>query len=98
MHKSFDSLCGLIRQELGCDPCNGSVYVFLNRRRTHMKLLHWETGGFVLYYKRLEQGCFQLPHQRNAESILQWSEWVLMAEGIVVKKQIQKPRYNLQAS
>ena len=37
MRKSFDGLCGLVRTELGCDPCNGSVYVFLNRRRTHMK-------------------------------------------------------------
>ena len=98
MRKSFDGLCGLVRTELGCDPCNGSVYVFLNRRRTHMKLLHWEAGGFVLYYKRLEQGCFQLPNQRNSEGVLQWSALVLMVEGIVIKKQTQKPRYNLQAS
>jgi len=96
MRRSFNGLCGLIRQELGCDPCDGSVYVFLNRRRTHMKLLHWESGGFVLYYKRLEQGCFQLPTTRNAQGILQWSALVLMVEGIVVKKQVQKPRYQYQ--
>lgn len=96
MRKSFDGLCGLIRQELSCDPCNGSVYVFLNRRRTHMKLLHWESGGFVLYYKRLEEGCFQLPTTRSSQGILQWSELVLMVAGIVVKKQVQKPRYQVQ--
>ena len=34
----------------------GSVYVFLNRSRTRMKLLHWERGGYVIFYKRMEQG------------------------------------------
>jgi len=39
-------------------PSSGEVFVFLSRIRTHIKLLHWEHGGFVLYYKRLEQGTF----------------------------------------
>ncbi|HNX89650.1 MAG TPA: IS66 family insertion sequence element accessory protein TnpB [Paludibacteraceae bacterium] len=34
---------------------NGDVYVFLNKSRTTMKLLHWERGGFVIYYKRMDQ-------------------------------------------
>ncbi|WP_400263278.1 IS66 family insertion sequence element accessory protein TnpB [Sphingobacterium sp. SG20118] len=37
-----------------CNPKFDEVVVFLNRSRTHMKLLHWESGGFMLYYKRLE--------------------------------------------
>ena len=34
----------------------GSVYVFLNSSRTRMKLLHWERGGYVIFYKRMEHG------------------------------------------
>lgn len=92
MRKSFDGLCGLVTNELNREPTDGSVYVFLNRRRTHLKLLHWESGGFVLYYKRLEQGCFALPQKKQ----ITWTELLLMVEGIVVKKSVQKKRFLLQ--
>ncbi|WP_159634659.1 IS66 family insertion sequence element accessory protein TnpB [Sphingobacterium composti Ten et al. 2007 non Yoo et al. 2007] len=58
MRKSFDGLCGLIISVMQRQPTSGEVFVFLNRSRTHIKLLHWEHGGFVLYYKRLESGTF----------------------------------------
>ena len=61
MRKSFDGLCGLIRSQTEKNPASGEVFVFLNRSRTLLKLLHWEHGGFVLYYKRLEQGTFTPP-------------------------------------
>lgn len=89
MRKSFDGLTGLIQNELGRDPCSGDVFVFLNRSRTHIKLLHWEPGGFVLYYKRLETGTFSRP----VSGTLRWSDLVLMVEGIQVKSSIQKRRY-----
>ncbi|MGX5689444.1 IS66 family insertion sequence element accessory protein TnpB [Arcticibacter tournemirensis] len=44
---------------------NIKINVFLNRGRTHIKLLHWEHGGFVLYYKRLEQGTFPTPKKEQ---------------------------------
>ncbi len=94
MRKSFDSLCGLIRSEIGKNPTDGSVYLFLNRRRTHLKLLHWESGGFVLYYKRLEAGQFHLPQKRSTEGHLCYSELVLMVAGIALKVSEQKLRYN----
>lgn len=72
---------------------SGEVFVFLNRSRTHMKLLHWEHGGFVLYYKRLEQGTFGVSELKKGE--LSWSDLVLMIEGIQVIKSIQKKRYSL---
>lgn len=93
MRKSFNGLSGLVRNELGKEPAGGDVFVFLNRTRTHLKLLHWERGGFVLYYKRLEQGTFILPAFRNGESRISWSQLVLMIEGIVVQKSVQKLRY-----
>lgn len=61
IRKSFDALSGIIRNELGRDPLTGEVFVFLSKRRTHIKLLQWEGDGFGLYYKRLEKGTFELP-------------------------------------
>ena len=61
MRKSFDSLRGLILQELGQSTSDGTVYIFINKARNKIKLLHWQSGGFVLYYKRLESGNFEVP-------------------------------------
>jgi transposase len=61
IRKSFDGLCGLVSERLGQNPMSGDVFIFINRPRNRMKLLRWEPGGFVLFYKRLERGTFELP-------------------------------------
>ena len=60
MRKGFDGLSGLVRQKMDSDPMDGSVYLFINRRRDKLKILVWTDGGFVLYYKPLENGTFEL--------------------------------------
>lgn len=91
MRKSFDGLCGLVSSELKREATSGEVFIFLNRPCTHIKLLHWEHGGFVLYYKRLESGTFHLPKKEQ----LSWADLVLMIEGIEVQKSRQFRRYQL---
>lgn len=93
MRKSFNGLSGLVRSQLGRDPTNGEVFIFINRRRTHIKLLHWQSGGFVLYYKRLEEGTFPSPRIQGNQTRIRWSDLVLMIEGIRVERSIQMPRY-----
>ena len=93
MRKSFDALCGIVRSALNRDPLNGEVFVFLNRGRTHLKLLQWENGGLVLYYKRLEKGTFAPPSAIAAGQALSWAQLVLMVEGITIQKSTQKPRW-----
>ena len=61
MRKSFDGLSGVIRNILERNPCSGDVFIFINRSRNKIKLLHWQGIGFTLYYKRLEEGTFELP-------------------------------------
>lgn len=94
MRKSFNALSGLVRNELGHSPASGEVFIFINKRRTHMKLLHWEAGGFVLYYKRLEKGTFSIP-EPGEKGELSWPDLILMIEGIRVQKCTQKPRFLL---
>lgn len=60
MHLSFDRLAGLVRQ-LGLDPTVGHLFVFINRPKTHMKILFFERSGYCQVYKRLERGTFQVP-------------------------------------
>lgn len=95
MRKGFDGLGGLVRNAMGKDPASGEVYVFLNRNRNLLKLLHWEDGGFVVYYKRLEKGTFVPPQSGTGSAVMRWPELVLMVEGIQVEKFSQKPRYSI---
>jgi len=95
MRSGFDSLSGLVRNKLERNPTNGEVFIFLNRRRNQVKLLHWENGGFVLYYKRLETGNFELPTKMENGS-MEWTQLVLMIEGISQKNIIQRKRYLLK--
>jgi transposase len=61
MRKGFDSLCGIIKGELGRQVMSGDVFIFINKPRTHIKLLVWEHDGFTIVYRRLEEGTFEVP-------------------------------------
>lgn len=58
LNRSFDGLSNVVREIMGRDPLSGHVFVFINRRRTMVKLLVWTRGGFTIVQKRLEQGTF----------------------------------------
>ena len=60
MRKSFTGLCGIIRGVFGEDPADGSLFLFVNKRRDRIKALQWHGDGFVIWYKRLEQGTFEV--------------------------------------
>jgi transposase len=56
MRKSIDGLATFIKSSLGMDPFGGSLFMFCGKRRNSMKALLWEDDGFVLLYKRLDNG------------------------------------------
>ena len=84
MRKGINSLCELVHDKMGYDVRLGDVFIFVNRSRTTMKLLHAEDGGMVLYIKRLEEGTFRLPsYDSESRSYpMEWRDLVLMVEGI----------------
>lgn len=98
MRKGFDSLCGLVQNELVKNPLSGDVFIFLNRRRTHIKLLLWEGDGFSIYYKRLEKGTYELPliNAGNERLDITVKELMLMLQGISLKKIQYRHRYQHQ--
>jgi transposase len=69
MRRSFDGLALMTRALIGQDPLTGHLFVFRNRRGDRMKILWWDGDGFVLFYKRLEQGTFQFPAPRADGSV-----------------------------
>jgi len=77
--KSYRGLSAIVESELGDNPFDGELYVFINRQRNKIKCLFWERNGFVLYYKALAEEKFHWP--QHDEDILtvtgQQINWLL---------------------
>ena len=69
LRKSIDGLVGLVKGALAEDPLSGSLFVFINRRGTYLKLVYWDRTGFCLFAKRLEQGRFRLPRAAGKQEL-----------------------------
>lgn len=97
LRKSFDGLMNEVRSELGHDPLSGHVFVFLNRKKTMVKLLVWTRGGFTIVHKRLERGKFTFAHQVHgaARSVqLEEDELAMLLEGISTRGASRSVRWN----
>ena len=58
LRKHWEGLSALVREELGCDPLSGAMYLFTNKRRTLAKILRFDGTGLCIYGKRMEKTRF----------------------------------------
>lgn len=100
MRCGFDRLAERVRTVIGEDPLSGHLFVFRSRRGDRLKILLWDGDGFVLWYKRLEEGVFKLPRveegRRSVE--LRASELAMVLDGIDMTKLRRVPRYQVTGS
>jgi transposase len=61
MRRSFDRLALVVKESLGDDPQSGSLFVFVGKSATRVKVLWWDRNGYCLLYKRLHQALFDIP-------------------------------------
>ncbi len=95
MNKGIDSLFNVIRAESDLSPMTGDVFVFFSRDRQSVKLLKWDTDGFLLYQKRLERGSFEVP-QRNPLTgyyELTWETFSFIMSGVALESVRFRKRY-----
>lgn len=93
MRKGVDSLCGLIRNELGKDPLSGELFVFFNRSHSLVKILMWDQDGFALYQKRLERGTFEMPDGSCAHEGISAQQLNFILTGVSLRNVKLRPRY-----
>lgn len=74
---------------------SGDVFIFVNKPRNRIKLLRWEQDGFVLFYKRLEKGTFEVPTTKSEQNsyTLDYGELAMIITGISMKNARKKLRY-----
>ena len=85
--KSIDGLAGIVSLKMGTELKQGSLFVFISRRRDKIKILYFDRTGFALWYKRLERDKFQWPRKLEESVILLSQEKLAMLlDGIDVWK------------
>jgi transposase len=96
LRRGFDGLGGLVRDWLGRDPVSGHIFVFRNRRGDRIKILVWDRDGFLILFKRLEQGVFRIPPIAADAASLQVTaqELSLILWGIDPASIKRQPRYS----
>lgn len=97
MRKGFDGLCGLVSSHLGQDPLSGRLFLFVNRRRDRLKVLYWDGDGLAIWYRRLEEGTFQLPQlDPQAKAVeIRSEEFTMLLRGIDLKSIKRRKRFSL---
>lgn len=84
MRKSIDGLAAVIQGKLSLDPFGKSLFLFCGRQCDRIKGLLWEGDGFLLLYKRLDNGSFRWPRSevQARELTLQKLRWLM--EGLEI--------------
>jgi transposase len=93
MRRGHDGLAAIVRAQWKVDLYAGHLFVFVGRRADRCKILFWDRGGFVVYYKRLERGRFRLPAvSTDAKTVtLDATELAMLLDGIDVVG-VKRPR------
>lgn len=93
MRKSYDGLSALVKNQLLEDPLSGQVFIFINRRRSHLKALYFDRTGYCIWGKRLEGGRFRYDALRGEKQRLDCTQLKLLLEGIELKNVHRYKRY-----
>ena len=96
MRKGFSGLSAIVREQFAQDPTDGSLFLFINRRRDRMKLLHFADGGFWLYYRLLEAGTFEVLQANHDSAKLQLdaTELAMLLSGVsLAASKTRRTRY-----
>ena len=88
LRRGIDGLAGIVQQQFRLDPFTNSLFLFCGRRRDRIKALYWEGNGFILLYKRLEDGVFQWPRSEEEAKELTPQQYRWLMEGL----QIDQPK------
>lgn len=95
MRKSFDGLCALVRSAFAADPLDGSLFLFVSRRRDRVKILYWDRDGLALWYKRLEAGTFETVPSRDGSPTVEIdaTQFAMLLGGVSLGSAKRRKRY-----
>jgi transposase len=94
LRKSFDGLSGLVQECFSQELLTGHLFLFLNRRRDRIKILYFDRDGLAIWYKRLEEGSFQMPPTVTQDGVeLEPAQLAMLLSGIDLRTARQRKRF-----
>ena len=84
----------MVKNQLQEDPLSGQLFVFINRRRTQMKVLYFDRTGYCIWSKQLVQGQFNYKSSQACKRALNLFELKALLEGVELKKTRQYKRFS----
>lgn len=85
LRRGIDGLAGIVQNEFQLDPFQNILFLFCGRRTDRIKGLLWEGDGFLLLYKRLENGKFQWPRSEDEASEISEQQFRWLTEGLSIE-------------
>ena len=84
MRNGINGLRTIVEQVLKRNPNDGHLFVFVGKRRDMLKILFWDKNGYVVYFKRLERGRFQLPtvDEKRVKVEMEAAQLAMLLDGI----------------
>ena len=95
MRKGCYGLCGIVQNELKRNILLGDVFVFINKRHNQIKLLQWDSDGFIVFEKRLEKGSFEQPcnAHNGTDILLTHLQLQHILQGVILQSVRHKKRF-----
>ena len=87
MRNGINGLSKIVRDEMGLAPLGGGIFVFFSKKRQRVKIIRWDSDGFILYHKRLERGTFGMPSRNvsTGRAEMPWRTFALIMQGSSTK-------------
>ena len=85
LRRGVDGLAGIIRFQFNLDPYDkNTLFLFCGRRCDRIKALLWEGDGFLLMYKRLDNGAFRWPRSTDEALAITEEQYRMLMQGLEI--------------
>ena len=85
LRRGIDGLANIIHFQFKLDPYDkNTLFLFCGRRNDRIKALLWEGDGFLLMYKRLDNGAFRWPRSTDEAMSITEDQYRMLMQGFEI--------------
>ena len=85
LRQGIDGLASVVSHQYSLNLYEDTLFLFCGVRNDRIKGLYWDSNGFVLLYKRLEQGTFRWPRNKTEAKEISWQQYEWLAAGFEIE-------------
>ena len=95
LRRGIDGFASIIQNTFHMNPQTSTLFMFCGRRSDRIKALFWDGDGYILLYKRLEDGRYQWPRTETELKELTFQQFRWLMEGLnIYQKKVIRPVQN----